>query len=192
MRWLRNNWLLLGLIALGFCAIPGVVLVILRLVGVDGEINAWLLENMQLSYELALSPWVALILLLLPVLLVILYFLKLKRKPIQVPSTFLWKKSIEDLHVNSLFQWLRDNVLLLLQLLIVLIVIYSVLGLQLHGKTGSGHYFILMIDNSASMAVADVAPSRLEAAKRAAIDEIDGHSDGDVGMVIEFNSRARI
>ena len=41
-------------------------------------------------------------LLLVPLLLILLYFLKLKRKPLQVPSTFLWRRVIEDLHVNSL------------------------------------------------------------------------------------------
>ena len=45
-----------------------------------------------------------------------------------MPSTFLWKKSIEDLHVNRLIQWLRQNVLLLLQLLVLLTAIYAVLG----------------------------------------------------------------
>ena len=45
-----------------------------------------------------------------------------------MPSTFLWKKSIEDLHVNALFQWLRNNVLLLLQLIVLLSLIYAILS----------------------------------------------------------------
>ena len=189
MKWLKENWFLLALIALALCAIPGVILVILRLFEWDGEINRWLL-NFNISYELRLSPWIALILLLLPIVLIILYFLKLKRKPIEVPSTFPWKKSIEDLHVNSLFQWLRNNVLLLLQLIVLLFLIYSVLGIRFHGATEISRHFILMIDNSASMSAKDVSPSRLDWAKQEALKEIDAVGDHDYGMVIVFNSKA--
>jgi hypothetical protein len=189
---LATMWFPAAMLFLLILAIPGVILLALNLFGLENDVNTWLQEHWSLSYHIPIPWWASLLLVLAPFFIILLYFLKLKRKPLQVPSTFLWKKSIEDLHVNALFQWLRDNVLLLIQLLILLIVIYSVLGFQIHGRTGSGHYYILMVDNSASMAVADVSPSRLEAAKRGAIDEIDGHSDGDVGMVIEFNSRAKI
>jgi len=190
MSAIAKSWFLVGLFALACIAIPGVILVILRLAGLDGEINEWLRESFQITYELRVAPWLALILLMFPLILIILYFLKLKRKPIQVPSTFLWKKTIEDLHVNSLFQWLRDNVLLLMQLLVALFLIYSVLGLRFHGSTETARHFILMIDNSASMAAKDVAPTRLAWAKAEALKEIDAASDTDVGMVIVFNSKA--
>ncbi len=189
---LATLWFPAAMVFLLLLSIPGVVLLALNLLGWENNVNNWLQNNLSLSYHIPIPWWASLLLVLAPFLVTLLYFLKLKRRPLQVPSTFLWRKSIEDLHVNSLFQWLRDNVLLLIQLLIILIVIYSVLGFQVHGQTGSGHYYIVMIDNSASMAVADVSPNRLEAAKRAALNEIDGHSDGDVGMVIEFNARAKI
>jgi hypothetical protein len=189
---LATMWFPAAMLLLLLLSIPGVILLALNLIGWENTVNEWMQTRWSLSYHIPIPRWASLLLVLAPFLIILLYFLKLKRKPLQVPSTFLWRKSIEDLHVNSLFQWLRDNVLLLIQLLIVLIVIYSVLGFQVHAHTGSGHYYIIMVDNSASMAVADVSPNRLEAAKRAAINEIDGHADGDVGMVIEFNSRAKI
>ena len=190
MKWLLKNWFLFGLITLALCAVPGVILVILRLFRADAPINQWLLGTLSITYDLRVPPWIALVLLLLPILLVILYFLKLKRKPMQVPTTFLWKKSIEDLHVNSLFQWLRNNVLLLLQVLVLLFLIYSVLGVRIHGSTETSRHFILMIDNSASMSVKDVAPNRLEWAKNQALNEIDAAGPYDFGMVIAFNSKA--
>lgn len=190
MKWFLKNWFLLGLIGLAFLAIPGVILVVLRLCGWDGAINDWLRDKLQISYELRVNPWIALVLLSFPFVLIILYFLKLKRKPIQVPSTFLWKKSVEDLHVNSLFQWLRNNVLLLLQLLVLLFLIYSILGIRIHGSVETSRHYILMIDNSASMSVKDVEPDRLTWAKVQALKEIDAAGDSDYGMVIVFNSKA--
>jgi hypothetical protein len=187
----KGLWFPLALAVL-LLALPGAVLLALSLAGRQGEVNGWLQQHLGLSYHQPLPGWGALLLFLIPFLIVLLYFLKMRRKPMQVPSTFLWRKSIEDLHVNSLFQWLRDNVLLLVQLLIILLLIYAVLAFQVHGSTTSGKHYILLIDSSASMAALDVQPSRLEAAKQEALREIDAHADGDSGMVIEFNSRASI
>src|SRR5262249_21027391 len=155
----------------------GAVLLALSLLGKEGPANAWLQGRLGLSFHNPVPGWAGLLIFLVPLLLILLYFLKLRRKPVQVPSTFLWRKSVEDLHVNSLFQWLRDNVLLLIQLLVLLLLIYALLGLQVHGRTTSGGHYILIIDSSASMGVTDVAPSRLEVAKQEALREIDARGD---------------
>jgi Aerotolerance regulator N-terminal/von Willebrand factor type A domain len=187
---LRRVWFPLGLVLLLVAAVPGIVLFLLSLTGAAEPVNDWLIENVNLTYHFALPGWLGILLLLVPLAIILLYFLRLKRKPLQVPSTFLWRKSIEDLRVNSLFQWLRENVLLLLQLLAVLALIYTVMGFRFHGNTTRGKHYILLIDNSASMAATDAAPSRLHWAKEQALREIDAASDDDVGMVIVFNSKA--
>src|SRR5262245_4109050 len=187
---LERSWFPIALLGLLLLAIPGVVLFTLNLLGREGSVSDWLQDRYHLSYHLPLAWWLALILLLVPLAIVVLYFLKLKRKPLQVPSTFLWRKSIEDLHVNSLFQWLRENVLLLLQVLTVLVLIYAVMGFRFHGSTAKGTHYILIIDNSASMASTDVKPSRLEWAKQEALKVIDANGEDNVGMVIAFNSKA--
>jgi hypothetical protein len=186
----RQMWFPVSLAILFLLVVPGVVLVCLQVFGGDGDLNRWFEENLQLSYYFPLHWSLAALLLLVPALIVLLYFLRLKRKPLQVPSTFLWKKSIEDLHVNSLFQWLRDNVLLLLQVLAVLFLLYAVMGFRFHGATTQSSHYILLIDNSASMAATDVKPSRLEWAKEEALKVIDAQSAENVGMVIAFNSKA--
>ena len=48
-------------------------------------------------------------------------------QPLEVPSTYLWHKSIEDLHVNSIWQRLRQSLLLFLQLLLVALAILALL-----------------------------------------------------------------
>ncbi len=172
--------------------LPAIVFFAMDLFGYGGEVNTWLEARLKLSYHSPLANWANIVLMILPVVLLLLYLLKLRRKPQMVASTFLWKKSIEDLHVNSLLQWLRRNVLLLLQLLVIACGLYAVLAPQLHGSKTSGKYFIIMVDNSASMSATDVAPNRLEWAKAEALKEIDVASDSDIGMVIVFNSTAEI
>ncbi len=189
----KGVWFPLVLGFLLLLAVPGMVFLALSLLGKETAVNGWMRERLGITYHIPVPWWAGVVLLLTPFLILLLYFLKMKRKPLQVPSTYLWKKSIEDLHVNSLFQWMRDNVLLLVQLLTVLVLIYAVMAFQVYGGQGTGKHYILLIDNSASMGVADPdGGTRLEAAKKASLREIDGHGDGDVGMVIEFNSNAQI
>src|SRR5438105_301104 len=189
---LRRSWFGVALVVLLILAIPGFLLFGLNVSGAEGKVNEWLQNSFKLTHHIPFAWWVALILLLMPLLVILLYFLKLKRKPLSVPSTFLWRKSIEDLHVNALFQWLRQNLLLLLQLLAVLLLIYALMDFRVYGRTKEGRHYILMIDNSASMAAADVPPSRLQWAKLEALKEVDAATDDDFGMIVVFNSSAEI
>lgn len=187
-----RSWFPIALAVVFILALPALVFFVLDLAGFGGEANAWLEGRVGLSHHSPLSTWAAIVLFLIPPILILLYFLKLKRKPLAVPSTFLWKKSIEDLHVNRLLQWLRKNILLLLQLLVLLAAIYAVLAPRMHGAEASGRHYILMIDNSASMSATDMNPNRLAWAKAEALKEIDAATDADFGMVIAFNSTAEI
>src|SRR3954464_3282467 len=74
----------------------------------------------------------------IPVGIIALYFLKLRRRPVQVPSTLLWRRSLEDLHVNSLFQRLRRNLLLFLQLAAIFLVMLALAGPRLKGSATQG------------------------------------------------------
>jgi hypothetical protein len=127
-----------------------------------------------------------------PPAIVLLYFLKLRRVPLQVPSTYLWRKSIEDLHVNSIWQRLRRNLLLFLQLLLVALVMLALRRPAFQGSKLTGGRFIFAIDNSASMTAVDIEPSRLEDAKRRVLAAIDEMSTGDVAMVVTFADGADV
>lgn len=191
-RWLLRLWFPIAVVVLLLIALPELVLFGVNLAGEENRVNTWLEERYGLSFHVSLPTWAAGVLFAVPFALVLLYFLKLKRKPLSVPSTFLWKKSIEDLHVNSLFQWLRRNVLLLLQILAVLGLIGGVLAPRFYAKSREGRRYVVLIDNSASMSATDVAPSRLDAAKGQALAQVDAAADGDAGMVIAFGSNAEI
>src|SRR3954466_8942927 len=115
--------------------------------------------GLQFSPQLGRAAWAVLI--GVPITIIALYFLKLRRRPVEVPSTLLWRRSIEDLHVNSLFQRLRRNLLLFLQLLAVLLAMLALAGPRMRGTVGAGQRYVLAIDESASMSASDVGDTRL-------------------------------
>jgi hypothetical protein len=145
---------------------------------------------MQFSSPLGMAAWA--VLAGIPVGIIALYFLKLRRKPVHVPSTLLWRRSLEDLHVNSLFQRLRRNLLLFLQLLAVALAMLALAGPRMKGTAGNGNRYVIAIDDSASMAARDVAPTRLDKAKEEAKKVIDEMQSDDLAMVIAFSDRARV
>jgi hypothetical protein len=182
LQVLLGSWFALGLL---------IVLTLgVGLIGVLHFWGPWLEANWNLTFPSPLSPWLWWLFALVPLGVLLLYFLKLKRRALHVPSTFLWRKSIEDLHVNSLFQWLRRNMLLILQLLFLLGVGYA-LADPTYNSEAQGRHLILMIDNSASMAASDESPSRLAKAKQMAHERIDALDPSDQAMVIAFSNEAQ-
>jgi hypothetical protein len=127
-----------------------------------------------------------------PVAILALYFLKLRRRPVSVPSTMLWRRSLEDLHVNSLFQRLRRNLLLFLQLLAAGLALLALAGPRWTNVGAPGQRVIFLIDRSASMRSTDVAPTRLDQAKKLAGEAIDAMASGDRAMIIAFDQSAQV
>lgn len=148
--------------------------------------------NAPIEFATPLGPLAWLAVLGVPAGIVALYFLKLRRRPVRVPSTLLWRRSMEDLHVNSLFQRLRRNILLLLQLLAVGLAILALAGPRIRGTSGQGRRYVLAIDQSASMSATDVKPSRLDKAKEGARKVVDSMSGDDLAMVIAFADGAKV
>ncbi len=139
-----------------------------------------------------LNPWQWIILAAIPPAILSLYFLKLRRRDVVVPSTMLWKRAVEDLHVNSIWQRLRNNLLLILQLLFMGLVMLACLRPGWSGMNRIGERRIYIIDNSASMGATDSTPTRLDAAKSKVRELIEDTSSDDVGMVIAFSDRADV
>lgn len=147
---------------------------------------------MWLQFWSMLSWWQWALLAAVPAAILALYFLKLRRAPVEVPSTYLWFRMMEDLHVNALWQRLRSNLLLLLQLLVVFLVMLALLRPGHQSEKPVGDRFILLIDNSASMQSTDIEPSRLAEAKRQARELVEQMDGNDVAMVLSFADTAQV
>jgi len=134
-------------------------------------------------------------------LLLLLYFLKLKRREQIVSSTLLWKRAVQDLQVNAPFQRLRRNLLLFLQLLVLIAILLALAGPIISLIAGPSRRYVLLIDRSASMNATDVKPTRLEDAKEQARVFIDSlrskaffslRDESDQTMVIAFGNRSKV
>lgn len=147
-----------------------------------------------MNFVSTLPNWGWIVLGLVPLGIILLYFLKLRRQPMQVPSTFLWARTIEDLHVNSLLQRLRNNLLLFLQLLFVALAILSLLRPGWQGNSGPARRVVFLLDSSASMSARDMEEnkSRFQYAKEQIKREIDSFRGDDEAMLIAFSDRADI
>lgn len=125
--------------------------------------------------------------------LVLLYFLKLKRREVAISSTYLWQNALNDLRVNSPFQRLRTNLLLILQLLalILLILALSRPVSPLGGLKGSDA--VILIDISASMSAKDAGgQTRFEKGKAEALKVVDDLSFGDRAVIVAFDDAAHV
>jgi hypothetical protein len=129
----------------------------------------------------------------LPILL-LLYFLKLRRRVMPVSSTFLWKKAVQDLQVNATFQRLRKNLLLFLQLLLLLFLILALSRPVSNYTPGAGKLSVILIDHSASMNATDMpgGKTRLDEAKREAINLVSGLERNGQATVIAFDDAPEI
>ena len=146
-------------------------------------------QALQFQSQILREAWA--LLALVPLGILLLYFLKLKRRSVQVPSTLLWRKSLEDMQVNSPFQKLRKNLLLLLQLLAVGFAMLALAGPRSQG-VDHGKRLVIAIDESASMGATDVQPNRLDQAILKACKLIEDMRTGDLAMIVAFSNTARV
>ena len=131
-----------------------------------------------------LAPGVLLLSFLLGGAIILLYMLKLRRRDVLVSSTFLWQRLLRDREANAPWQRLRRNLLLLLQLLIVALLTFALARPFVPVPAVVSGSVVLLLDASASMQATDVLPTRFEAARRAALEIVDGLGAGDVATII--------
>jgi hypothetical protein len=138
-----------------------------------------------------LTP-IALALAALAIPIILLYVLKLRRQEQIVPSTFLWRKALEDVQANAPWQRLRFNLLLLLQLLALAALVLALAGpaySRSHVVLGD---LVLIVDESYGMQAHDVAPSRFAAAQTRAHSLAGDLGGGHVVSVIGMSTQPHL
>ncbi len=144
-----------------------------------------------------LSPWSAALAAAVAVpLLLLLYFLKLRRRSMRIASTMLWPRSAEDLQANVPFQRLRWSLLMLLQLLVVATLLAALARPVVQTGRSPWARVILLIDRSASMNARDgQGRSRLDAARAAAkqvVQRLGRRREPGELMVVAFGSSPQV
>ena len=149
-----------------------------------------------------LNPWSAILAAAVAVpLLLLLYFLKLRRQTLRMASTLLWRSATVDLQANVPFQRLRWSLLLLVQLLLLVTLLAALARPVVQAGDTTASRMILLIDRSASMNAPDATesgpttPSRLDAAKEAArrtVERLGRRSEPAQLMVVAFGAMPRV
>jgi hypothetical protein len=121
-------------------------------------------------------------------LTVVLYILKLRRRPVAVPFSPFWHAVLRDREASKLFSQLKRWLSLLLQLLLLAALIVALGDPRPAAALGEGRNLVILIDASASMKAVDVKPSRLEAAKEEARKLVRGLGGSDRALVVEMGA----
>jgi hypothetical protein len=110
--------------------------------------------------------------------IILLYMLKLRRRQVQVSSTFLWQQLLRDQQANAPWQKLKRNLLLILQLIILAALVVALARPALRVPVVATGSVIVLLDASASMNATDViaSQSRFEQARESVTDLINGLS----------------
>lgn len=125
--------------------------------------------------------------------LVLLYVLKVRRAELRVSSTWLWAVAERDLLAKSPFKRLLMQVPLLLQLVALLLLALAFARPATRGGAIVGDHVAIVVDVSASMgAKLPDGTTRMQAAKRAALNVVRALGPGADALVIEAGREARI
>ncbi|MBX7255598.1 MAG: VWA domain-containing protein [Candidatus Hydrogenedentes bacterium] len=138
-----------------------------------------------------LAPPFLWLLSLIPII-ILLYFLKLRRTPVVISSTLLWMKSLQDITANAPFQRLRRNLLLLLQILVLLLAVLALARPFVKAEGSAGRNLCLLVDRSASMKTNENGRPRMDLAKQEALRIVDEMQRGDKVMLVSFADKADV
>ncbi len=136
--------------------------------------------------------WPLIFLILIPVI-ILLYLLKQKVKDEPFSSTLLWHEIYKNLEARTPFEKLKQNILMYLQILLMLLLIFALMAPVLKRGGKAQENVILVLDNSASMEYQyDGEETRLSHSMKEAKKEIDALSENAVVTLISCGSEASV
>lgn len=102
-------------------------------------------------------------------IVLLLYMLKLRRRPVPVSTTMLWRRAVRDMEGNVPWQAAKPSLLMILHLLIVALIALAIARPSV-GSFATDQRVVIVIDTSASMNATTIsdARTRLQAAKESA------------------------
>lgn len=129
-------------------------------------------------------------------LLVAMYMLRLRRRPVRVSSTLFWGDPARDLEANVPLRMVRPAWTLALQALALALLALALGRPAIDAEGSASGRVYIVIDRSASMNARDGSGgvSRLEAARAEALEIVRtiGGIGGSRAMVVVFSARAEI
>lgn len=124
--------------------------------------------------------------------LVALYFLRIRRRRVQVSSLLPWHALQQSERLASPFQRFRRHLLLLLQLIALLLIALALSRPAIQGGTEGARSVVLVIDTSASMGATDQKPHRLGVALGEARTVLGTLGPADEVMLVEAGARTQV
>lgn len=121
-------------------------------------------------------------------LVVVMYILKLRRRPVAVPFSMIWERILRDKEATSWFSRLKRLLSLLLQLILLTLLLLALGDPRLSRNIVEGRNVVVLVDTSASMKATDVPGSRLEEAKYELREMIRGLGGSDRMLIAQMDS----
>ncbi len=138
------------------------------------------------------NMWPLAFLMIIPVI-ILLYLLKQKAKDQTFSSTLLWQEIYKNLEAKTPFEKLKQNILMYLQILLMLLLIFALMAPVLNKGGALQEHAVVVIDNSASMQyLYEGEETRLDYSKKLAQREIDGLSENSTVTLIVCGEKANV
>ncbi|MDD4834605.1 MAG: BatA and WFA domain-containing protein, partial [Lutispora sp.] len=125
-------------------------------------------------------------------LIVLMYMLKQQHEELEISSLYLWKKVMAQSEVKKPWQKLKNNILMLMQLLAAFMIIMALSNPYLTKGKVLGGNIIIVIDRSGSMNALNGGKTRFDTAKAMAERAVREADTASVFTVISIDKAAKV